>query len=299
MGLVTLSTAVFLLDGIRRAFQEGPEIVVLAAEARGLVPGSDVWVAGSPSGRVKSVVFADPHGPTESRVVIRATLNRTAVPFLRADTRASISSAALLAPLVLKLDPGHPGSGPLDFTDTLRVPPERSTEQMLSLARQARDATDSLTLLAQMLRRRITVGPGTVAGFRNDTVLLQRLWSIAGNARSLSRALDSEDALPARLASDSLGVALARMASSLRSLQGEERAENVTEAVVDLAQRLERISENLDMLDRDLRAGRGTAGRALYDDEISRQQEAFQARLDSLKSELIRKPWRWLRFKLF
>ncbi len=278
---------------------EGPEIVVLAAEARGLVPGSDVWVAGSPSGRVKSVVFADPHGPTESRVVIRATLNRTAVPFLRADTRASISSAALLAPLVLKLDPGHPGSGPLDFTDTLRVPPERSTEQMLSLARQARDATDSLTLLAQMLRRRITTGPGTVAGFRNDTVLLQRLWRIAGNARSLSRAMDSEHALPARLASDSLGVALAGMASSLRSLQGEERAASVTEAVVDLAERLERISENLDKLDRDLRAGRGTAGRALYDDEIARQQEAFQARLDSLKSELIRKPWRWLRFKLF
>ncbi|MEE8572988.1 MAG: MCE family protein, partial [Gemmatimonadota bacterium] len=132
VGLVTISTAVFLLDGIRRALVEGPEIVVLAAEGRGLVPGSDVWVAGSPAGRVKSVVFADPHGPTESRVVIRATLVRTAVPFLRADTRASISSAALLAPLVLKLDPGHPGSGPLDITDTLRVPPERSTEQMLS-----------------------------------------------------------------------------------------------------------------------------------------------------------------------
>lgn len=69
--------------------------------------------------------------------------------------------------------------------------------------------------------------------------------------------------------------------------------------MVSLAERLERISAGLDKLDRDLRAGRGTAGRALYDDEIARQQEAFQARLDSLRSELRRKPWRWLRFKLF
>ena len=278
---------------------EGPEIVVLAAEARGLVPGSDVWVAGRASGRVRDVVFADPAGPAENRVVIHAILHRTAVPFLRADTRASISSASLLAPVVLKLDPGHPGGAPLDLTDTLRVPLHRTAEQLISLAQEARHATDSLTLVAQALGQRITAGPGTVAAFRSDTVLVRRLGNIAGNARSISRALGSEDALPARLASDSLGVAMARMASSLRSLQGEERAAHVTQAVVDLAERLERISENLDRLDRDLREGRGTAGRALYDDEIARQEEAFRARLDSLKTELRQKPWRWLRFKLF
>jgi ABC-type transporter Mla subunit MlaD len=290
---------VFFLDTIRRALVEGPEIVVLAAEARGLIPGAEVWVAGSPSGRVTRVLFDDPDGPAESRIVIHATLHRAALPFLRSDAEATIGSSSLLAPVILKLDPGDPGSGPLDFADTLTVPGLRSTDHLLLLAREAREAVDTLASLSRDLVIRLDEGPGTAARLRRDTALLERMTAISANARSISTALQAEDALPARLAADSLGTALSAMAGALRSLRGEERASEVTEAVVSLAERLERISAGLDKLDRDLRAGRGTAGRALYDDEIARQQEAFQARLDSLRSELRRKPWRWLRFKLF
>lgn len=290
---------VFFLDTIRRALVEGPDIVVLAAEARGLIPGAEVWVAGSPSGRVTRVLFDDPDGPAESRIVIHATLHRAALPFLRSDAEATIGSSSLLAPVILKLDPGDPGSGPLDFADTLTVPALRSTDHLLLLAREAREAVDTLAYLSRDLVIRLDEGSGTAARLRRDTALLERMTAISANARSISTALQAEDALPARLAADSLGTALSAMAGALRSLRGEERASEVTEAVVSLAERLERISVGLDKLDRDLRAGRGTAGRALYDDEIARQQEAFQARLDSLRSELRRKPWRWLRFKLF
>jgi len=297
--LVTISTTVFFLDTIRRALVEGPEIVVLAPEARGLIPGADVWVAGSPSGRVTRVVFDDPHGPAESRIVIHATLHRAALPFLRSGTEATISSSSLLAPVILKLDPGDPGSGPLDLADTLTVPALRSTDHLLSLAREAREAVDTLASLSRDLVGRLEEGPGTAARLRGDPTLLERMRAISVNVSVISTALQAEDALPARLAADSLGTVLSAMAGALRSLRGEERATDVTEAVVGLAERLERISVSLDKLDRDLRAGRGTAGRALYDDEIARQQEAFRARLDSLRSELRRNPWRWLRFKLF
>jgi len=298
-GLLTISTTVFFLDTIRRALVEGPEIVVLAAEARGLVPGADVWVAGSPSGRVTRVVFDDPDGPAESRVVIHATLHWAALPFLRSDAEARINSSSLLAPVILKLDPGAPDSGPLDLADTLTVPALRSSDQLIAMARAARVGVDTLASLSRDLLHRLEEGPGTAARLRGDTALLERLAAISANAGSISAALQAEDALPARLAADSLGTALSAMVGALRSLRGEERASEVTDAVVGLADRLERISESLDKLDRDLRAGRGTAGRALYDDEIARQQQAFQARLDSLRSELRRKPWRWLRFKLF
>ena len=158
---------------------------------------------------------------------------------------------------------------------------------------------DTLASLSRDLVITLEEGPGTAARLRADSALLEHLTAIAVNTRSVSSALQAEDALPARLAADSLGTVLSAMADALRSLRGEERASEVTEAVVSLAERLERISVSLDKLDRDLRAGRGTAGRALYDNEIARQQETFQAKLDSLRSELRQKPWRWLRFKLF
>jgi outer membrane murein-binding lipoprotein Lpp len=89
------------------------------------------------------------------------------------------------------------------------------------------------------------------------------------------------------------------VAGNMSGLRSEERAAEAAGAVLDLAARLDRISGNLDRLDRGLRAGRGTAGRAVYDDEIARQLAAFQARMDSLKAELRRDPGRWLRFSLF
>lgn len=299
VALVVVSTTVFFLDTIRRALTEGPEITVLAAEARGLTPGAEVWVAGSPSGRVTGVDFDDPAGPAQSRVVIRARLHWAAVPFLRSDTEARIASSALLAPVVLKLDPGGPGDGAFDFTDTLTVPPLRSTDQLLSLAASARGAVDTLMILSHELTDRLTRGSGTAAGLKRDTALVRRMRDVSAHAMAVNAALGSEDALPARISADSLAPALAEMFSALRDLADEERAEDVTAAVTGLAERLERISRNMDRLDRDLHAGRGTAGRALYDDEIARQREGFEARLDSLKSELRRKPWRWLRFKLF
>jgi ABC-type transporter Mla subunit MlaD len=299
VGLVGASTTVFFLDTIRRAVAEGPEIVVLAAEARGLTTGADVWVAGSPSGRVTRVRFDDPDGPAESRVVIHATLHRAAVPFLRSDARATISSSSLLAPVVLKLDPGNPLSGPFDYTDTLAVPDLRSTHHLLSLARSGREAVDSLKSLSRELAVKLAEGPGSVARLRGDTALIERLRIISANSRAVSMALAAEQSFPARMTADSLGVTLAAVADALRGLGPEEQVAEATGAVGDLAGRLDRISENLDRLDRGLRAGGGTAGRAIYDDEIARQLDAFKARMDSLKAELKGEPGRWLRFKLF
>ena len=298
-GLVTISMTVFFLDTIRRGLAEGPDIVVVAAEAHGLIPGADVWVSGSPSGRVTRVDFGDPEGRAEGRVVVHATLHRTAVPFLRSDTRATISSSALLAPVVLKLDPGSPDSGPFDFADTLAVPVARTTDHLLSLASSARGAVDTLALLSAQLTERMREGPGTVAELRRDTLLIAQMKTMSAQVRTIAETLRAETSFPARLAADSLGATVESMASTLRSLGGEERAAEVTEAVLNLANGLERVSANLDRLDSDLRAGRGTAGRAVYDDELARQQAAFYARLDSLKSELRQNPGRWLRFKLF
>jgi len=298
-GLAAISTFVFFLDTIRRALVEGPRIVVLAPEAKGLTPGADVWVAGSPSGRVTRVLFDDPEGPAERRVVIHATLHWAAVPFVRSDAEVTIGSSSLLAPVVLKLDPGAPGSEPFDFADTLTAPPVRYTDQLLSLAREARATVDTLSSLSRELDVRLSEGPGTAAHLRRDTALVNRMAAISANAKAFSIALRADDALPSRFAADSLGAVVAAMAGALRSLRGEERAAETTDAVIDLAERLERVSVNLDRLDSDLRAGRGTAGRALYDDEIARQQAAVRARLDSLRSELRLDPRRWLRFKLF
>jgi phospholipid/cholesterol/gamma-HCH transport system substrate-binding protein len=297
--IIAASLAVFFMDTIRRSLLEGPRIVVLAAEARGLSPGADVWVAGSPSGRVTDVSFRDPEGPGEGRVVIHAILYHTAIPYLRADARASIASSSLLAPVVLKLDPGQASGDPFDAADTLYVPRNLTAETFLGLAAAGKQAMDSLQRDLRSLAQRLDRGPGTLAALRNDSALVSRLPAAAARLRDLGRAARSADALPALVARDSVRAVFRNAASSLGALSTDDRAARVADSVAALAASLERISARLSRMDAFLREGSGTAGRALYDDEIHRQREALRAGVDSVLSELREAPMRWLRFKLF
>jgi len=86
--LILLAVGVFFLDNLRREFLEGPTVVLLADDIRGLVPGADVWVAGKPAGRVKSISFAGSGSVHPGRVAVSAVLLREALPTLRADATA-------------------------------------------------------------------------------------------------------------------------------------------------------------------------------------------------------------------
>ena len=295
-GLTVTSTLVFFMDSLRRALLEGPRIVVLAAEARGLAPGADVWIAGSPSGRVTGVRLGDPDGPERERVVIDAVLYWTAVPYLRDGATARVGSSALLAPVVLKLAPGDVGSGPFDPSDTLHVIPNQTRDQLLASAAEGKAAADTVTELLAALADRLEHGPGTLTRLRQDSTLWGNSLRTVG---VLSATWKSRETLPSRLARDSVSAALARITTEIHSLATDDDVTRATDAVGALLARLERISERLAVFETRLQEGFGTAGRAVYDDEIRRQKGLLQTRLDSARSELSDRPWRWLRFKLF
>lgn len=298
-GVAAVSLGVFFMDVLRRSLMEGPEIVVLAAEARGLAPGADVWVAGSPSGRVTQVAFRDPEGPPGERVVIHAILYRTVPQYLGAGTRASIGSASLLAPVVLKLDPGEPSEGRFDPADTLHVPRSETTERLLRLAGAGRRAVDSLRQDLLALTEHMDRGPGTLTALRRDTALAAR-WSLASDRlHALRAAFGAENSLPARLTRDSLAATLHRSLGRLSALSRESRAASVLDSLADLTVALESVSGRLSDLDAALRSGSGSAGRAVFDDEILRQRQALRARLDSVRAEVWGAPLRWMRFRLF
>ena len=104
--LLVVSLLTFFTDALRRATTEGPLITLLAPEVGGLERGSDVWLAGTPSGRVLGVAFREPGGRIGERVAIEAVMRWEAMPFLRHDARVTIGSGSLLAPAVVKIRPG-------------------------------------------------------------------------------------------------------------------------------------------------------------------------------------------------
>jgi len=289
---------VFFSDIIRRSIIEGPEITVTAREAEGLVPGSEVWIAGTRAGRVLWIRFGDPSGPESRRVLVRAVLQRGPAAHLRADTRPRIVPASLLAPPVLELEAGSPSAPPLDFSDTLRVVAGITPEELLSRMGRARPSLDTLRRLSEEFRAATRTGDGSLARLRADTALGGRLGRLA---ERLDRFRSSETRTPGSLEllleDDSLRATASRLKDRLGRLAEWQGAR--ADSLATLVETLRRVSGRLAALRRDLDAGYGTAGRALHDREIQNQIDRLRSAADSTRAELMREPWRWLRFQLF
>lgn len=293
VGLAAAAAVVFFLDEVLRELAEGPELIVVAREARDLRPGAEVWVGGVPAGRVLTVRFREPAADGAGRVVVRAVLHEDAAGQLRADASALVRESALLAPSVVAVHPGD-ADAPFDFADTLRAEQRAGSADVLARADSLRRRLDALRPLAERLRARMEEGPGTLAALRRDDALAAEL---ADGAARMRRWADSaEGGTAALVGRDSALVArweriAARGDTLKRVLPSGEIAE--LDAV------LTGLERRIGALETGLSEGHGTAGRLLTDGALARERRTLEARLDSVKAELLADPLRWLRIRLF
>ena len=295
--VIPLVVGVFYVDGLRRALIEGPTVIVLADEIRGLAPGANVWVAGKPAGRVQSIAFVGSGSSDPGLVALRIILLRQAGPMLRADARVRIGRSALLSPPVVKFRPGSPDAPPYDYADTLTVTPGPDIETFRAFADSGRVAITALSAELARLETEMESGRGTLPRLRRDPELAGDLIALGGRMAFLNESLVGANGLR-QLAGDSVSrERIARLAESINTMsrQADARASRLEP----LSQVLDEISARINRLDNYLHTATGTAGRLLYDGELQLQSERTRARLDSLQLELAAQPFRWLRFRLF
>lgn len=298
--LAGVAAVVFFMDEIRRAVEEGPALIVEAEEARSLLPGSTVWVAGKPIGRVIAVRFQPPGEERAGRVLIRSVLEHEGADAMRADARARIQHASLLGPMVLAIDPGTPALPPYDFSDTLRrVTPALDEEAAMALADSLGTVLRGMLPAVRRLDTLLTAGAGTLAALEDRPELFRRL---EADFRRLDRLLAPGEggggSLGALARDTALAGRLARVRSRLRELSAAD-ADPGGEGTRRLAEVLARLEGRLTAIETGLRRGDGSLGRFLHDDALARERAALRARLDSVVSELAAHPLRWLRLRIF
>lgn len=296
--LVPLAVGVFWLDALRRVLVEGPELVVLADEISGLEPGADVWVAGSPAGRVTSISFVGTHDGDPGRVAVRLVLRREAGPVVRSDAEARIGSSSLLAPPVVKLSPGSPNAPPYDFSDTLEVSTLPGLEEFRMLADSGRTALVRLQEDVGALGREMESGSGTLPRLRRQPELLAELDRQRVRYHDL-RSAWGEDGLGAAWRDTSLRAQAGNVGERLRGLVGEVTAEDRARPAERLPAAAEALRSRATRLAGRLEAADGTLGRLANDDELRRQAERTRSLLDSLLVETTAHPLRFLHFRLF
>ena len=296
--VIGAALAVFFLDALIRLTTEGPRITVITPSAPGVEPGTVVWVAGRDVGRVLSVDFADPERGRE-RVEIVAVLGRGVERYIRSDARVTIQPGGLLEPVVVVIDPGT-GALPWDIATPLTTAePGIDPEVLRAMSRTLLASRDSLGAEADRLRSAIRRGGGTLASLAENPDVMKGAGETVRRARGVLAAA-TETGTVARLASDTVIEGhLARIRERLARLDTLDAQERAVRSFEETSAALEAFQSRVLALSARLDAGEGSAGRWLNDGELGRQFALLQARMDSLTTELAKRPDLWLRVKVF
>jgi phospholipid/cholesterol/gamma-HCH transport system substrate-binding protein len=272
-----------------------------AAEARGLLSGSDVWLAGQRVGNVTSISFLPATSDSSRRLLIEFEMLREHIELVRRDSYAQIrTGGSLIGAPVFYVAVGTPAAPALAEGDTLPTLPQGDPETVAASLASASKAfpeiinnvkrlnsqfTDIMgseevmgtqaglaqmgTLTAAMGRTLALTqtGTGTAALALNDTILRQRVVSLMAGTDSVRALLASPETSLGRFRRDST---LVRSIASLRADMGEVRAL--------------------------LEEPAGTAGRALNDDAIPNQLGRIESELAALMADIRRNPLRYLVF---
>lgn len=218
-GLIALAilagsvVAVMMFSGVGKIRGDTQKVLIATSHARGLINGSEVWLAGQQVGVVEDMAFLPVTPDSASRLVVVATVRQDAVEQIRRDSKVTIrSGGTLVGPIVVWIEPGTPASPAVTERDTLRA--VMASELEIAGSKAAR-ATEQLPALIADAKRVIAYArdPNGVRSAFSGTTMSEAKQLMA----TLDRAQRSSAARQRGALMASAGSALARV-DSIRML---------------------------------------------------------------------------------
>lgn len=297
-----LAAAVAVLLFARVGALHGGTVRYYAAtpHARGILPGSEVWLAGQKVGVVREVGFRPPSTDTLLRVLLaldvlddhRHAISRTAPVAIR-------PGGSLIGSPVVAISLPEPGARPARPGDTLVANPSNDFDNLrtrltTTLGTEVPLVLDNIRVLrAQLSAARGTLGALGIEGPERIGATAQAAGALATRATrgggTVGLALRRGDlAVRARRVLARVDRVRARAASS-GSTVGRVRTDST------LLRTVAQVRADLAEVQQLLGAPRGTAGRVLQDRALQLELARARAELDAIVADLQRNPLRYVR----
>jgi hypothetical protein len=305
LGAVTLALVVIGVGSVLAFARVGAlrgrtvRLYAVTPHARGILPGSEVWLAGRRVGIVREVGFRPPSTDTALRVLLALdVLAEPAEGIRRAAPVAIRSGGSLIGAPVVAISPGTTTLPAVRDGDTLVADPGNELESIrtrltTTVGTEVPVILDNLRVLEVQLRTaRGTLGALGIEG-------PQRIGATAGAASALlDRATKGGGTVGLALGGGDLTArarrVLARVdvikarAAAPRGTVGRLRADSA------LAVEIRDVRANLAEVQALLAEPRGTAGRAPRDEVLERELARARAELDLLFADVRRNPLRYI-----
>lgn len=240
-GTVIFIGALYFLGQRQNLFHSSVRIHAFFHNVSGLQVGNNVQFSGINIGTVRDLHIVD-----DSNVRVTMAVSKNVAPFIKKDSRASISSEGLMGNRILVIAPGSSGKPPVADQDTIQstepVAMEELLDTFLETGKHAKNITANLEEITGMIRR----GEGALGmlvadtGFENRLnrtfISLEnsgeRLYSITNDFQRISAMTSrGEGTLGKLLVDESIADGFAEVLDSLKYVGGRsaEASDNLLE----------------------------------------------------------------------
>ena len=318
-GLAVLGFLILNASGDFNPFEKKLRLKARFANADGLREGASVQLAGVDIGKVEEVNLLPPDSPEDSKIEAIMSVNQTLggkpiVERIRTDSTAQLIATSVLAnDKLINITPGTQKGAAVTENDVLDSTSAMSINQLTQTGNDLLQQINRLAIPTNEILNKANQGEGTLGRIINDESLYNNLDAAVGEAKltvvKLQTTLDKVnkgDGSAGKLLNDpelynNLNNTVAQLEAISRDIRAgkgtagklisDDALYNDTRAAIqDLRdsiqdakpaiQRLNQISESIDLLTRDLNEGKGTAGKFLKDEQLYEDTRATISKLN-------------------
>jgi len=297
--LVLVSIVVGTLLFARVGSMRGDKSIlyVLTDEATGVLPGTEVWLAGQKVGLVKRISYRPAQTDTSQRLAIRMEIMADKLPYIRRNSRADIRAGGNLigAPVVF-ISPGSSAAPPVDPGDSILTVPAGPIRPVFSRVTSLTPKMDTLAKATARLMAMMNSPSGAIGAFQERGI--PRLARLNATLAAMNRQATTGDGtiglamrgdLGARMTSitarkDSLTALLSSGSGSIGRFQKDS---TLMKSVTELKAELDSLKTLF---------GSGTFAKMKTDTALAAQMARMQVELTALMADVKKKPGRYIAF---
>lgn len=299
--VVTIVVAVLVFAGVGRTRGDTIRIHVVTTQARGVIQGTPVWVAGQRVGEVAAVDFRPLTTDTSGSVVITLRVREADAALIRRNSHIQVQSGTnIIGPMVVHVLGGTPDSPPVVAGDTLLAQSQADLAATASRLSEVADMARPILDDAKTVMARLDDPRGTIGAFagahRSGRGPLSDMQATMSGIRSMragrERSPGMSDVIPrareALARADSIQTLLASPTSSYGRFR---RDSSLGRAIASVSRELTALRQTFDS------AG-GTIMRFREDSAVSMAVTAARAEMTLLFEDIRKRPLRYLHFDL-
>lgn len=306
IALALLLLAVFLAGGIEGLLSSKVAIKAQMRDVKGLRRDAPVWVSGIEIGYVKKISLSPEYG-----TVVTMEVDKSALPYIRSDSNATVLTQGLLGDKYVELSGGSLGAGQIKPGSMIKGVAQMEMKDLVEASAVSMSKVSDFVNRIDTMLERFEKSEGTVSKMLKDPALYNNLKQSSATLLAILKDVNESNGSVKMLITDpSIYNNMLAASSSLEKFSRDINEKNGTlKRLVEnpeLYDKLASASQKLDDVLSGLDSGKGAAGLLLRDKGTEADlKEAVAGLKDTVEElkELTRDvkahPGKYFKFSLF